>query len=197
MAFVRRLALVVVLLALGACGGGGDAPGAGPPITSGLPGPGAATTRRPEVTAPSPLGTRSEPVPVGAEVAFENGWTVKVLGTTPDGTAAVLAENQFNDPPAAGTQFYLVNVSAAYDGADSASPLGGLSFNALDRGNTQIREGRCGVVPDPFDSFTEVFAGGSLTGNLCFAVSSERVDSLVMYVDAGLIDRQRAFFALT
>ena len=129
-------------------------------------------------------------------MSFDNDWKVKVLGVTPDGTAGVLSENQFNDPPEAGEQFYLVNVSVSYVGRDSATALAELTFSAVDSGNTQIREGGCGVVPDPFDSFTEVFAGGSLTGNLCFAVPSATAGSLVMYVDAGLIQGQRAFLAL-
>ncbi len=52
-------------------------------------------------------------------------------------------------------------------------------------------------MPDPFDSFAEAFTGGSLTGNVCFAVPSTTADSLVMYVDAGFINEQRAFFALS
>jgi hypothetical protein len=185
-----------VLVVLAACGGGaGDPAPDGPRITSGLKH--TETTRRPEATTPVRLGTRTSPVPRGTEVAFDNGWKVTVLGTTPDATAAVAAENQFNDPPKPGEQFYLVKVGASYASQDSATPLGALAFSALEDGNTQIREGGCGVVPEPFDAFTEVFSGGSLTGNVCFAVPSATAGSLVMYVDAGLIDRQRAFFALS
>lgn len=62
--------------------------------------------------------------------------------------------------------------------------------------NIQISDGQCGVIPTPFDDFKEVFTGGTLTGNICFTVTSATIKSLVMYVDAGLFSAQRAFFAL-
>ncbi|HEX7277200.1 MAG TPA: hypothetical protein VF244_07470 [Acidimicrobiales bacterium] len=188
---------MALVLAAGACGSD-DSPDASPPTTSGLGRTRAttATTREPAGTRPVRLGTRSSPLPLGSEAAFENGWTVAVVGVTPDGTSAVMSENQFNDPPDDGEQFYLVRVSATYVGDGSSTPLGELTFSALDSRSTQVREGDCGVVPDAFDSFAEAFTGGSLTGNVCFAVPSATAGSLVMYVDAGFVDEQRAFFAL-
>lgn len=165
------------------------------PHTSAAP---TTSTTRPAPTTTTPKrGERSNPVPRGSSATFTNGWKVTVVGTTADGTAAVRAENRFNDPPPAGSQFYLVNISAEYAGSGSQSPLGDLRFSALDSSNTQIDEGRCGVVPNEFDSFTEVFTGGALSGNICFVVSSATAGSMIMYVDAGLLQRERAFFALT
>ncbi|HVE46480.1 MAG TPA: hypothetical protein VNA57_07010 [Acidimicrobiales bacterium] len=143
------------------------------------------------------LGTRSAPLALGSEAVLSNGWRLSVQGVTPDATDEVMAENRFNDPPEEGHQFFIVNVSATYAGReDSALPLGDFSFSVVGSGNTQIREG-CGVTPDKFDFYAEVFAGGSLSGNICFAVPSVATDSLVLYADAGVLNDQRAFFALS
>lgn len=116
---------------------------------------------------------------------------------TPDATAAVRAMNSFNEAPPEGQQFYMVEVSATYSGEGSGDPLWDLTFSALDSGNTQISEGECGVIPEEMDAFKEVFSGGSLAGNICFVVPSADVSSLVLYVDAGMVDSQRVFLALT
>lgn len=169
------------------------------PTPTAAPGTTIPTPTIPPTTAPSSttrLGSRASPLPRGAEAAFTNGWAVKVNDVTPDATAAVRARNQFNDPPPAGQQFYIVNITAAYSGPGSKTPLSDLRFSTVDSGNTQITEGHCGVIPDDFDAFKEVFSGGSLTGNICFAVPSATFASLVLYVDAGLFQTQRAFFAL-
>jgi hypothetical protein len=48
-----------------------------------------------------------------------DGWEITVLSTTPDGTAQVMAENQFNSPPAVGDQFFIATVQAKYTGTTS------------------------------------------------------------------------------
>jgi len=56
-------------------------------------------------------------------------------------------------------------------------------------------EDRCGVIPNELPS-TEVFEGGKITGNVCWSVREEDVDSLVMYADAGFSGDNRVYFSL-
>lgn len=207
------------MMALAACSAGGTKTGLSTTATTVAPAVTSAVTTSPIATTTIPIattrgttgiisttpaptttvakfGTRANPVPLGSDGTFDNNWTVKVLGTTPDASAVIKAQNLFNDPPAAGMQFFMANVSATYTGPSSSNALGDLTFSALDSGNTQIKEGSCGVLPNEFDFFKDVFTGGTLTGNICFAVPTATVASLVMYIDAGLLGRQRAFFAL-
>jgi len=51
--------------------------------------------------------------------------------------------------------------------------------------------------PTELDTFKEVFSGGTLKGNICFAVPTATLNSLVLYVDAGMFNSQRVFFTLT
>lgn len=192
----------VAALVLGACGGSGGNPSAGeksPDVQVEEPAkdlPEITTTVASTTTVPAPkTGDRESPIPIGSEATFSNGWKVKIVGSTPNGTAAIRAANQFNDPPPPGQQFYIVRIAATYVGEGSASPFLELKFSGLDSRNTAIEEG-CGVAPEDFDVTKEVFAGGTLTGNLCFPVPSANADSLVMYVDAGGFDSERSFFAV-
>ena len=76
-------------------------------------------------------------------VCVGNGWSVKVLRSTPDASGAVQVANQFNDPPVAGKQFYMVEVEATYKGNGkdaSQSPLLGLTFKALGPSNVAYDE---------------------------------------------------------
>ncbi len=59
-------------------------------------------------------------------------------------------------------------------------------------------EDTCGVIPDEFDAFNEVFSGGTITGNVCWSVRSTDVQSLVLILDEGFgFDGERFFLALS
>jgi hypothetical protein len=153
--------------------------------------PTAPTSTTPSVPAPTRLGTRTNPHPVGSAVRVENNWTVKVVSTTPDATAAVLAENMFNDPPTAGNQFYIVRLQATYHGTDARMFLDSYLRVVGTAGRAYSTFGTtssCGVAPDEFYDQGEIFAGASVVGNACFQVPSSEVSSLVMYWDGFLSD---------
>ena len=58
-------------------------------------------------------------------------------------------------------------------------------------------EAYCRVIPNELDTFSEVFPGGTQTGNLCWSVRSSDADSLVLIVDnAFSFDQDRAYMAL-
>lgn len=138
---------------------------------------------------------RERPVPAG-ESAEVGDWLISVTGSTPNGTEAVLAENQFNDPPASGNQFFLVSIAATYLGAGSEAPFAGLSFSAV--GDTAVAysfDSSCGVVPGGFPTFVEAYPGGTIEGNLCWDVDPSDASSLVLIVDAAFsFSDERRFF---
>jgi hypothetical protein len=158
------------------------------------------TVRRLSPPAPPPppnpaLGTRENPYPRGSTATLADGWKVTVASTIPDATAAVLAENQFNDPPASGNQFFIVRVTATYTGQGSKSFSGSFRLRAVGTSAVSYSTfaNSCGVIPDEISS-AEVFTGGTVTGNECWQVKSSDVASLVMYDDATF--DQKIFFAL-
>lgn len=138
----------------------------------------------PKPQPPRPVGTRTNPIPLGAVAALGDGWRLTVVSTTPYANDVVAAHNQFNDPPAAGRQFYIVRVRAAYVGNRSDSF--GASYRLRAVGTSAVSystfEDSCGVIPDEVTSAT-VFPGGTIEGNVCWSVRSSDVESLVMYDD--------------
>ena len=134
------------------------------------PQPGAAST--PGRLAPTPIGT---PVDIGA------GWTLTVNAPAGDITGAVLAENEFNAAPPDGFLFAGVNVTYAYNGDGSGSAFS-VTANAVGESNLTL-DTQCGVTPDAIDLTTDVFAGGSVTGVVCF-VAPAASPGLVVYATA-------------
>jgi putative cell wall-binding protein len=147
----------------------------------------------------APIGSRSRPFPVGKVVPLEDQWTLEVISSEPNANDEVADENQFNEPPENGQQYFMARVRVTYkgEGSDSFDPSRLRSVGASDIVYTTF-EDDCGVIPDPLRS-QETFSGGSRTGNVCWEINRSDVASLVMF-DDGPFDagerRYRPFFAL-
>lgn len=143
-----------------------------------------------------PLGTRENPIPINTPVQLVDGWQVRVLSVTPDATQAVLDENQFNDPPADGHQFFIATIEMTYQGPGSSHPDATFRFRAVgEEAVTYSTFGNsCGVYPDRIMD-TEVFTSGTVTGNLCWEIRSADSDSLVMFDDEAS-QQERVYMAL-
>jgi hypothetical protein len=141
-------------------------------------------------------GSRQNPIPVGTAVDVGENWQVTVLNVEPDATERVLAESEYNDPPEEGRQFFIAEVSVTYTGEDSdtfsSSELSAVGSSSV---AYSTYEDSCGEIPDELPS-REVFSGGTITGNVCWSVGSEDVDSLVMYYRNADQD-ERVFLSLT
>ena len=97
----------------------------------------------------------------------------------------VLAENQFNDPPVAGRQFFIVTLSYKYVGASKGTPWLDLSGLRISGSRNVLydsfsSDSRCGVIPNDLDSHGDLLTGGADTANMCFSVPSDEVTSLEM-----------------
>ena len=141
------------------------------PMTS-LSGPQAGAASTPARLAPNPMG---------AAVDIGGGWQLTVGGPAVDITDAVQAENQFNDPPPDGFRFVGVNVTYVMV-ARAPRPGFAVTANAVGGGNIALSEG-CGVIPGEFDLSSDVFAGGSVSGTVCFVAPAEN-PAFVLYATA-------------
>lgn len=146
------------------------------------------------------VGTRGNPVPLGQPAEVGGGWTAVVNSVNLNANDQVAAANQFNEPPADGSVFVLANVTVTYNGIEP-SDTGGVNFEALGAAtNTAINvgSGTLAVAPEPLQAFTEVFQGGSLTGNVLLEVPVADIDTFVLIGHALLSfdDDDRAFFAV-
>lgn len=144
------------------------------------------------------LGDRANPVPFATARALGDGWTLTAVSTIPNATSQVLAENQFNDPPAVGHQFFIARVTAAFTGAGSDNFDGTYRLRAVGASDVSYStfEQSCGVIPDEISN-REVFSGGTITGNVCWDIVSSDAGSLVMYDDSFAYHQPpRIYFAL-
>ena len=155
-------------------------------------------TATPEPTAmPTPtatpepvLGSRENPAPLGVTIETkgeeipEDHFEIVVIDVVPDATSMVLAENQFNDPPESGNQFFMVTLRAKYLGPGSTTFDGGFRLRAV--GNEGIVyttfEDSCGVVPNELPD-PELFTNGTIEGTECWQIASSDADSLIMFLD--------------
>lgn len=132
-------------------------------------------------------GGRLEPYPLETTVRLVDDWELAVVSSDPDANEEIAAENEFNDPPQAGHQFYLVRIRATYRGQGSSRFDGGFRLRALgDSGVTYTQfENDCGVTPDSvYDQDRETFEGGGFEANICFEVrSGDAAAGLEVYDD--------------
>lgn len=115
-----------------------------------------------------------------------------------DATSAVLAENQFNDPPEAGRQFFIVTLQARYLGQGSSEFYGAHRLRTVGESGVvhTTFENSCGVIPGELPD-PEVFTGGAISGSECWEILSTDADSLQMFVDHPFFgDEERVWFAL-
>jgi hypothetical protein len=139
-------------------------------------------------------GTQATPVAAGAAADVGGGWRLQVLSFVADGTAAVAAENEYNEPPPAGKVFTLVKVALGYYGLEDPSPAYSPTINALGADKVQL-ETNCGLIPQELPVFTDVFAGGVVVGNLCYVTTPADAGGMLLYANADFFGGDDTFLA--
>lgn len=112
-------------------------------------------------------GSRENPFPIGQTVSNED-WDV-TLGAPREAWTEVSSENQFNDPPESGMEFWIVPVTATYKGDETGNTTFGISVKFVGSDNRTYSEG-CGVIPTPLSDVGDLYKGGVAAGNTCVAV---------------------------
>jgi hypothetical protein len=142
-------------------------------------------------TAAQTAGTKAAPFAPKTVAALPNGYDVSVNSYTPAASALVASANEFNDKPAPGSQYVLVNLTVKNTGGDSDKRIPGYDLNlkAISKSGKSYESANCNAVtPEPLDKASDLFKGSSISGNVCFVVSDADSSGLVMYVDATLPD---------
>ncbi len=128
-------------------------------------------------------------MPLGQVVEILKGdiahWAIVVSETEPDATARVLAANPYNEAPAPGNQFYMVNLEAKYLGPGSTTFFENYSLKTVGQSGVVYTtwEHSCGIASYEFPTFTELFTGGAISGWACWQIPSADADSLQLLVD--------------
>jgi hypothetical protein len=130
-------------------------------------------------------GTSDDPIPLGTTAALPNGYDVVVNSFLPAADDAVASANEFNEPAPTGNQYVLVNLSVTYTGPDDkATPAFELSHRAVSDSGTSYDGTDCSaVVPEPAPLYDDLFAGSTVTGNVCLIVADTDATDLTLYFD--------------
>jgi hypothetical protein len=146
------------------------------------------TTRATTTTSAPELGTRANPYAPGGQVVLsregQEHWQIEVAAFEPDAGGVVLAENSGNLPPAEGRQFAMATLEVTYLGPEEPVTLfSQLEFAAVDDSNVAYDfENSCGIIPGKIDDYGDIYTGGTISGNVCWEVRSDSVDSLLLTI---------------
>jgi len=86
------------------------------------------------------------------------------LGAPHEAGAAIAAENQFNDPRDAGTEYWIVPVTATYTGDKTGNAGFDIAVKFVGSDN-RTYDDSCGVIPDPMNDVGALYKGGAAQGN--------------------------------
>ena len=141
-------------------------------------------------------GTREDPYPIGSTVASDE-WSIVINSVTLAANDAVAAANQFNEPPADGSEYILVNYSATYVGDNPDGEMAAfVSVEYVTSDGTTVNGiETLAVAPDAIDTFSTLYTGGTVTGNAAFAVPSATAGEGVLAIRPGMI-ADKAFVAV-
>lgn len=142
------------------------------------------TTEAPTTTAaPQANGSQERPLPFLVEGAVGD-YSVTVVDFIPEANAQIQEENQFNEPPAAGSQYALVRVNATYTGDGEGQPAFELSVGYVGNDSRIYKDTDCGAVePDGMSSQPNVQSGGNVEGNFCLLIPTAVVGTGAIFVE--------------
>lgn len=114
-------------------------------------------------------GSRSNPAAIGSPIQGDD-YTVTIDSVNLNATDAVLAANQFNDKPDAGTNYALVTATVTYNGSDKGYTSDVQIDYVTASGNVIDPYVKTVVPPDPNLASQELYTGAKASGNTVLQV---------------------------
>ena len=154
------------------------------PVPTSTPIPTPTATPKPTPTPITRLGSIERPVPVGWPriVRWSNDvWEVTLIDRFPNAWPQIIAKNSYNDPPAHGTQFYMVTLDLKNIGpnkihfSDRSLRTVGAAVGWL---YTPYGDS-CGVIPN--SHYWDVLPTFEAELNVCWQVASKDLPTLTMF----------------
>ncbi|WP_336650190.1 hypothetical protein [Kocuria rosea] len=141
-----------------------------------------------EGDAAAEAGTRGNPYPIGSVIESDD-WRVVVNSVTLAATDAVVSANEFNEPPAEGSEYMLINYSATYLGDDPEGQMPAfVAVEYVTADSTTVNSFDNAVVaPEAIDTISTLYTDGTATGNAAFEVPTTTADQGVLAVTPGML----------
>ena len=162
------------------------------PTSPPMPGPAPTAAPAPAPTAPAPILRTPTPIPTEQSLSRENPWPMDGTCHGPeDGFCFKVVS--VNWDPAIGVElranhkFVLIEIEVLNQSDALMDSFGaGFYTSVIGQGkNVEIRQGDnggCGYqsFPDGFDTDVDVYPGDTLSGNICFVVHEDDIDTLIL-----------------
>ena len=192
-------AAVAALVGIGigvAVGGGNDDPVAAGDDATPTTGSASETTEEPESTETTETTETTEPTSSGGDGSQEQphplgtaapvgDYEVTVLSFVADATADVMAANQFNETPPAGSVYSLVRLRATYTGETEGTPAFDLTAGYIGADGRVYSDPDCSAVePDSMIDQPSVVAGGTVEGNFCLLMPAANLGTGALFVES-------------
>jgi hypothetical protein len=150
-------------------------------------------TPTPTPTPAQPGQSRANPVPFG-QPAQVGDWTFAVTAVNREAWSVLQSTNEFNDPPAVGTQYVMIGITATYRGATQGDVFFDIYEHVVGNLNVAYQDSP-EVLPNDCSDVGDVFPGGTVTCNVAvFDVPTGDIASLEMYAYTGV--SSNVWFAL-
>ncbi|GAA4116876.1 DUF4352 domain-containing protein [Enteractinococcus coprophilus] len=131
-------------------------------------------------------GTRANPLAIGSTIS-DSEWEVTINSVDLDATDVIMAENPFNEAPADGNVYIMVEVSATYTGTDPEGETPWVTVEYVSAGgNSFASHDSMVVAPNSFDSLETLYEGASATGNISLEVPEDEIADGTLKVSPGL-----------
>ena len=126
-------------------------------------------------------GTRENPAPAGSTIVLSDNsgeiYEIAFGAATLDAGAVIAAENMFNEPADAGSQYLLVPITFTYVGTETGTPWLDVSFAFVSAaGTTHDTTSTFVVAPMPLTDINELYPGATATANLVLMVPSADIE---------------------
>ncbi|MBX3069924.1 MAG: hypothetical protein KF883_05450 [Thermomicrobiales bacterium] len=159
------------------------------------------TTRAAPGGASGDGSTLTGPLAKG-ESGVVGDYLISVVSVDFDAEAAVLAENQFNDPAAPGNTMVMASLEFTYQGIETGNIFWDLSYKVVGaRGLAYADTDQtvsCGSLPNSIMNAPELYPGGTVVANVCWQIPEDEAATIVMVLEPlfSFDDNERMFFAL-
>ncbi|MDR5698543.1 DUF2510 domain-containing protein [Agromyces aerolatus] len=134
---------------------------------------------------PEVFGSRDDPLAIGETITTDE-FEVVINSIDLDATEQVLAADEYNEPPAEGETYAIVNLTVTYTGEESSTDsMVGIDYVGAD-GVVKSDSYAYAWGIEPEFGMTELFAGGSVTSNLVLMLPAD--PDGVLLVSPGFFD---------
>ena len=153
------------------------------------------TDETPEDEGSAEEGTRNNPLPLGTTISSDE-WEVSVNSVDLNATNEIMAENPFNDEPADGNVYIMIEVTATYIGDDPSGETPYVSVDYVSAGgNSFASHDSMVVTPNSFDSMETLYEGASTTGNIVVEAPQEELENGTLRISPSIFG-EAVFFAV-